>query len=177
VSEAPWTFYDPKKATGTAMLIRQDDLRGPEIARLLRTHLASAKLHSPPESVHALDLEALRAPEITFWTLWDGSDLLGCGALKEIDPLHGEIKSMHTAEACRRRGVGARILTHIIDEGRRRRYRRLSLETGSPEAFTPARALYARYGFVVCEPFANYQEDPYSVFMTLDLAADRPIAG
>jgi putative acetyltransferase len=153
------------------VLIRQDDLRGPEIAELLRAHLASARKHSPPESVHALDLEALRAREITFWTLWDGPDLLGCGALKELDPAHGEIKSMHTAEACRRRGVAARILTHIIGEARSRRYRRLSLETGSPEAFAPARALYARFGFVICGPFENYREDPYSVFMTLDLTA------
>jgi putative acetyltransferase len=152
------------------VLIREDDLRGPEIAELLRAHLGSAKKHSPPESVHALDLEALRAPEITFWTLWDGSDLLGCGALKALDPLHGEIKSMHTAEAYRRRGVAAFILTHIIDEARRRHYRRLSLETGPPEAFAPARALYARFGFVICGPFANYREDPYSVFMTRDLA-------
>jgi putative acetyltransferase len=151
------------------VLIREDDLRGPEIADLLRAHLASARKHSPPESVHALDLEALRAPEITFWTLWDGPDLLGCGALKELDPLHGEIKSMHTAEPYRRRGVAARILAHIIDEARRRRYRRLSLETGSPEAFAPARALYARSGFVICGPFANYREDRYSVFMTRDL--------
>jgi len=160
-----------RQASSVTVLLRQDDLRGPEIAELLKAHLASARKHSPPESVHALDLEALRAPEITFWTLWDGSDLLGCGALKGLDPLHGEIKSMHTAEACRRRGVGARILTHIIDEARRRRYRRLSLETGSPEAFAPARALYARSGFVICGPFANYREDPYGVFMTRDLTA------
>jgi putative acetyltransferase len=160
-----------RQASSVTVLIRQDDLRRPEIAELLRAHLASARKHSPPESVHALDLEALRAPEITFWTLWDGPDLLGCGALKELDPSHGEIKSMHTAEACRRKGVGARILTHIIDEARSRRYRRLSLETGSPEAFAPARALYARFGFVICGPFANYREDPYSVFMALDLTA------
>ena len=151
------------------MLIREDDLRGPEIAELLRTHLESAKQHSPPESVHALDLDGLRAPEITFWTVWGGPDLLGCGALKELDALHGEIKSMHTAHAHRRRGVAARILTHIIDEARRRNYRRLSLETGSPEAFAPARALYARFGFVICGPFANYRVDPYSVYMTRDL--------
>jgi putative acetyltransferase len=151
------------------MLIREDDLRGPEIANLLSAHLASAREHSPPESVHALDLEALRAPEITFWTLWDGPDLLGCGALKELDTRHGEIKSMHTAAPHRRRGVAARLLTHIIEEARARRYRRLSLETGSPEAFAPARALYARFGFVICGPFASYREDPYSVFMTRDL--------
>jgi GNAT superfamily N-acetyltransferase len=109
-----------RQASSVTVLIRQDDLRGPEIAELLWAHLASARKHSPPESVHALDLEALRAPEITFWTLWDGPDLLGCGALKELDPSHGEIKSMHTAEACRRRGVAARILTHIIGEARPR---------------------------------------------------------
>ena len=155
------------------MLIRADDLRGPEIAELLSVHLDDARQHSPPESVHALDLDALRAPGVTFWTVWDGPDLLGCGALKELDPRHGEIKSMHTAHAHRRRGVAARMLTHIIDEARRRNYRRLSLETGSPEAFAPARALYARFGFVFCEPFAGYRVDPYSVFMTRDLTVQQ----
>jgi putative acetyltransferase len=151
------------------MLIRRDDLQGPEIAELLRKHLATMALHSPPESIHALDLAALCAPEITFWTVWEGTDLLGCGALKELDPHHGEIKSMHTAARVRRRGVAAAMVRHILDEARRRAYRRLSLETGSMEGFAPARALYAGFGFVPCGPFADYVLDPNSAFMTLEL--------
>jgi putative acetyltransferase len=157
------------------MHIRRDDLRGGEIAALLRLHLEDAARHSPPESVHALDLERLRAPEITFWTAWDGADLLGCGALKELDPRHGEIKSMHTAARHRRRGVAGGMLRHIIGEADRRRYARLSLETGSMAAFAPARALYDRFGFVACAPFGDYVLDPYSVFMALDLAAPSGI--
>jgi putative acetyltransferase len=152
------------------MLIRNDDLRGPEIAELLRFHLEHMRKHSPPESVHALDLDALRAPEITFWTAWEGPDLIGCGALKELAPEHGEIKSMHTAQRYRRGGVAAVMLRHIIDEARRRSYRRLSLETGAMDAFAPARALYASFGFATCEPFADYGLDPHSMFMTLELS-------
>lgn len=148
------------------MIIRPDDVRGPEMTRLIREHLQSMHLHSPPESVHALGLEALRQPGITVWSAWEGSGLLGCGALKELDPAHGEIKSMRTATPHLRKGVAAAILTHLVDEARRRRYARLSLETGSMAAFEPARALYARFGFDPCGPFADYVEDPYSVFMT-----------
>lgn len=151
--------------------IREDDPGGTEVAALLRAHLEMAAQHSPPESCHALDLDGLRGPDVTFWTAWDGPALLGCGALKALDPRHGEIKSMHTAAAHRGRGVGAHILTHIIAEARRRGYARLSLETGSMAAFAAARALYARYGFAECAPFTGYREDPYSVFMTLDLTA------
>ncbi len=152
------------------MLIRIDDLRGPEIAALLRLHLEFAARHSPPESVHALDLDRLRAPGVTFWTAWEEGDLLGCGALKELSADHGEIKSMHTAERHRGRGIGGRILTVIVDESRRRGYRRLSLETGSMDVFAPARALYSRFGFEPCPPFAGYRPDPYSFCMTLDLS-------
>jgi len=151
------------------MRIRLDDLRGPEIADLLRVHLENSRMWSPPESIHALDLDALRSPEITFWTAWDGATLLGCGALKELDPLHGEIKSMHTAREHRRRGVAAELLAHIIEEARSRSYRRLSLETGSMEAYAPARSLYADFGFVSSGPFSHYVLDPNSCFMTLEL--------
>lgn len=159
------------------MIIAEDDLRGPEIAALLAAHLELMRATSPPESVHALDLGALRAPEITFWTLHDDGQLLGCGALKEIDGGHGEIKSMHTAEAARGRGVARRLLSHIIEEAKRRDYKRLSLETGSPEAFAAARSLYEAFGFQSCGPFADYVFDPFSVYMTLDLEscdAERP---
>jgi putative acetyltransferase len=127
------------------------------------------RLHSPPESVHALDLEALRKPDITFWSAWQDAELLGCGALKELDLLHGEIKSMRTAARHLRKGIAARLLRHIIEEAERRSYRRLSLETGSMEAFAPARRLYTRFGFRQCGPFGSYSEDPNSVFMTREL--------
>ena len=151
------------------MEIRVDDLSSPQIAGLLREHLQSMALHSPPESVHALDLRALREPEITFWSVWRDDALLGCGALKELDPVHGEIKSMRTSADHARQGVATALLRHIIDIARQRSYRRLSLETGSADAFQPARSLYARFGFRECGPFDGYVEDPYSVFMTKEL--------
>lgn len=125
--------------------------------------------HSPPESVHALDLEGLRSPEITFWSAWQEGELLGCGALKQLDTQHGEVKSMRTARAHLRKGVASGILQHIINEAERRSYNRLSLETGSMVAFEPAQALYASFGFEYCGPFADYNEDPNSVFMTRQL--------
>lgn len=152
------------------MHIREDDLRGADVVALLQAHLDDMHRHSPPESVHALDLDALRRPEITFWTMRDdGGALMGCGALKQLDAGHGEIKSMRTAAAHLRRGVAATLLRHLLRTARARGYRRLSLETGAPEAFAPARALYARFGFAECGPFADYAEDPWSVFMTLEL--------
>lgn len=152
-------------------VIKQDNLHGPEIAELLTAHLTFAAEHTPPESIHALDLDGLRAPDMTLWTVWEGSTLLGCGGLKQLDPSHGEVKSMHTSAAHRRKGVAARMLGHIIDQARQRSYRRLSLETGSMDAFGASRALYTRFGFIPCGPFGTYRDDPNSVFMTLDLAA------
>ncbi|HWS90369.1 MAG TPA: GNAT family N-acetyltransferase [Pyrinomonadaceae bacterium] len=151
------------------MEIKVDDLSGPEVHELLREHLRDMHLHSPAESVHALDLDGLRRPEITFWTVREGAELLGCGALKELDPGHAEIKSMRTAAAHLRKGIAARLLTYILEEAARRGYTRLSLETGSAEAFEPARRLYARFGFRYCGPFDGYVEDPHSVFMTREL--------
>ena len=151
------------------MNIQIDDLKGSEIHALLQEHLQSMRIHSPPESVHALDIEALRQPEITFWTVWEGGELLGCGALKELDAQHAEIKSMRTASLHLRKGVAKHLLKYILEEAERRGYSRLSLETGSMEAFAPARQLYAGFGFTYCAPFADYVEDPYSVFMTREL--------
>jgi putative acetyltransferase len=151
------------------MEIKLDDLTGPAIAELLREHLASMAENSPPESVHALNIEQLRQPDITFWSAWDEGDLLACGALKELSPRHGEIKSMRTVSRHRRKGVAARLLQHILDEAKQRNYARVSLETGSMAAFAPARHLYAGFGFKQCGPFADYVEDPNSVFMTKDL--------
>lgn len=151
------------------MLIRIDDLTGPEIRALLEEHLRNMHELSPPESVHALDLRALRNPDITFWTAWSHAELLGCGALRELDRAHGEVKSMRTAASQRRKGVGRAMLEHIIAEARNRSYARLSLETGSIDAFAPARRLYESFGFVTCAPFAGYTDDPNSVFMTRTL--------
>ena len=151
------------------MKIERDDLSRPAIHELLEEHLRSMRALSPPESVHALDLERLRAPEITFWSAWEGDLLLGCGALLELDARHGEVKSMRTPEARRRTGAGRALLMHIIEEARSRGYERLSLETGSMAAFEPAHRLYESAGFTRTGPFGSYAEDPNSVFMTLAL--------
>jgi len=151
------------------MDIRIDDLGGPEIAALLHEHLRDMHRVSPPESIHALDLESLRRPAITFWTIWDAGILAGCGAIKELDPQHAEIKSMRTASSHRRKGVAKQLLQHLLDVAKQRGYTRVSLETGSMDFFMPARALYASFGFENCPPFADYIEDPNSVFMTEQL--------
>lgn len=151
------------------MLIKIDDLRGPEVAQILMEHLDDMYAVSPPESVHALDLEKLRRPEITFWSVWDGNQLAGCGAIKELDETHAEIKSMRTANAYRGKGVALKIMEHILSMAAERNYRRLSLETGPQDFFLPARKLYERFGFEYCGPFSDYQEDPYSTFMTKSL--------
>lgn len=148
------------------MEIRIDDLEGPEIIALLEEHLRRMQATSPPESCHALDLSGLKKPEVTFWTVWQGPELAGCGAIKEIDPTHAEIKSMRTADEFLRRGVASLLLDHIFEMARERGYRRLSLETGSMKEFDASRALYRKFGFAECEPFGDYVEDPNSVFMT-----------
>ena len=148
------------------MNIRIDNLQGPEIRQLLQKQLHGMTLHSPSESVHALDLEAWRRPEVKFWTAWEAMDLLGCGALKELERRPGEIKSMRTSLSHLRKGVARSVLDHMIVEARRRGYGRLSLETGSMQAFAPTRELYLSRDFSYCDPFAQYVPDPYSVFMT-----------
>lgn len=151
--------------------IRRDDLTEPAIRALLEEHLRSMYALSPPESVHAFDVAKLRKPDVTFWSVWSGIELVGCGALRELDPRHGEIKSMRTAAAHRRQGVARAVVSHIIAEAQRRAYERLSLETGSNRAFEPAQRLYASFGFARCGPFGDYREDPNSVFMTRELRA------
>ena len=151
------------------MRIETDDLSRPEVHALLDEHLQNMYRLSPPESVHALDLGKLRSPDITFWTAWDGAELVGCGALKELDAAHAEIKSMRTPQARRRIGAGRAILAHLIDVARQRGYTRLSLETGAVAAFVPAQKLYESFGFAVCGPFGSYREDPNSCFMSLEL--------
>lgn len=154
--------------------IRLDDLTHPAVIGLLEHHLDDFAQHSPAESRHALDLDGLRSSDVTFWTAWDHEELVGCGALEELDAgrddgRHGEIKSMRVADEARGRGIGALILRHLVDEARRRGYQRISLETGSNPPFAPARRLYARHGFVECPPFGDYVPDPWSTFMTLHL--------
>jgi putative acetyltransferase len=151
------------------MEIREDDLTGSETIRFLGAHLENMQQITPPESVHALGVEALRSAEITLWSAWDGDVLLGCGALKALGPESGEIKAMRTDAAHRRKGVGSRILERIIQEARLRGYRSLYLETGSMAEFSAAHALYTRYGFEFRGPFGDYVEDPNSVFMSKDL--------
>ena len=151
------------------MRIEIDDLTRPDVIALLNEHLCNMYALSPPESVHALDLGKLRQPDITFWTVWDADALLGCGALKELSPGHGEVKSMRTPAARRRTGAGRALLAHIIEVAMQRRYQRLSLETGPSPAFLPAHKLYESAGFARCGPFTNYTDDPYSVFMSLRL--------
>lgn len=143
-----------------------DDLSGPEVAELLDDHLKNMATYSPRESRHALDLDSLRAPEITFWSAWENAELVGCAALKELDTDHGEIKSMKTATPHLRKGIATQLLQHLIAEAVERNYRRLSLETGSMSAFEPARRLYSRFGFEYCRPFGSFKSDSNSVFMT-----------
>lgn len=154
------------------MQIMEGGLDDPRVVALLHVHLSRARAETAPGSAHALDLSGLRAPEVSFWSAWEGEELLGVGALKRLDAEHGEVKSMHTAEAARGRGVASALLREILAAGRRRGMRRLSLETGSWAYFLPARALYARHGFVECGPFGDYREDPNSVFMTLELGGE-----
>ena len=122
--------------------------------------------HSPPESVHALDLTALESPDVTFWSFWVDHELAGIGALKELDNEHGEIKSMRTSTHFLRKGIARKLLAHIINQANIRSYKKLSLETGTMDAFLPAQMLYKQFGFKECEPFDNYQEDHYSMFMS-----------
>lgn len=147
------------------MDIREDDLTGEEVIQLLAEHLTHMQSIRPIESVHVLGLEALRSPDVTFWSAWVDDKLAGCGALKEIDAKTGEIKSMRTAKAHRRKGVASALLEHIIHEAKQRTYDVLKLETGARPEFVSARSLYERYGFEYIGPFANYREDPNSVFM------------
>ena len=157
------------------MHIIEGGLDDPRVAALLETHVARARAETAAGSAHALDLDGLKAPGMTFWSAWEDDDVVGVGALRQLSPDHGEIKSMHTAEAARGRGVASALLRRIMETAQARGMRRLSLETGSWPYFLPARAMYARHGFVECGPFGDYVEDPNSVFMTIEMrhAPDR----
>ena len=146
-----------------------DDLSGPAIAEFLDEHVQEMRSLTPLESKHALDLDGLRQPEITFWSVLDGDSLVGCGAIKRLDADHAELKSMRTTSARKRSGIASLLMEHIIAEARRMGFTRMSLETGSAEFFQPARNLYQKFGFDYCEPFADYKLDPHSVYMTRTL--------
>ena len=158
----------------STMEFRLDTPARDDVVKLLQEHLADMYATSPPESVHALDPDALAHPAITFWTVRENRQLLGCGALKELSAQQGEIKTMRTAVPARGRGVAGLVLQGIIAEGRSRGYRTLFLETGAEDFFAPARRLYARHGFAECPPFGGYREDPNSVFMRLELGRMDP---
>lgn len=149
--------------------IAEDDLTGPEIAALLRLHLDEMHQWSPPESVHAMPIERLRQVDVTFYAAWDADRLAACGGIRHLDARHGELKSMRADPAYRGKGAGKAMLHHLIAVARARGYTRISLETGRPEAFLPARRLYESHGFVECPPFADYTVDPFSICMTRDL--------
>ena len=159
----------PQPFLRSAVRILEGGLDDPRVIDLLRTHLTRARAETAPGSAHALDLSGLRSPDVTFWSAWDGDALAGVGALRRLSAEHGEVKSMHTAETARGRGIGSALVRHIMARAREHGMRRLSLETGSWAYFLPARALYARHGFVECGPFGDYREDPNSVFMTIEL--------
>jgi putative acetyltransferase len=151
------------------MQITPGDLTDSRVIDLLRYHFTTARAQTAPGSAHALDLKGLQSPDITFWTAWDDETLIAIGALKQLSRDHGEVKSMHTIAAARRRGVGGAMLQHLIAFAQSRGMSRLSLETGSWDYFQPAVALYRSYGFVECPPFGDYVPDPNSIFMTLDV--------
>lgn len=148
------------------MKILLDDLSGNEIAKFLEDHIEDMKATSPPESKHALDLEGLKSSELTFWSVYENHNLIACGALKELDKFHGEIKSMRTAASARGKGIASKLLKHILNVAKSRGYSKVSLETGSMKFFEPARKLYFSHGFQSCAPFASYTDDPNSVFMS-----------
>lgn len=147
------------------MIIKIDNLDGAQVKQLLQEHHEDMLKHSPPESVHALDLSSLKQPEVTFWTAWINGQLAGCGALKKLDDKHAELKSMRTSQQFLRKGVAGNLLKQMLAIAEERSYEKVSLETGTMVAFVPAQKLYKSFGFRECKPFADYQEDPYSMFL------------
>ncbi|QFI38349.1 GNAT family N-acetyltransferase [Moritella marina ATCC 15381] len=151
------------------MEIRIDDLTGKEVAQLLQEHHQDMLDHTPAESVHSLDISGLKAPDVTFWSAWIEGELAGCGAIKVIESGHAELKSMRTSSTHLRQGVAQRLLTYIITAAQQQGITKMSLETGTPDSFIPAQKLYRDFGFNECAPFADYCEDPYSLYMTKEL--------
>jgi putative acetyltransferase len=160
-----------------ALVIALEDPRAADVRALLERHLAFAHETSPPEDVHALDVAGLLDASIAFFGARHDGELVAVGALKQLDPSHGELKSMHTAAAARRQGAGRFMLEYLLALARDREYERVSLETGSMEAFAPARTLYRSAGFRECGPFGDYAPSPNSTFMTIALGPHRSAPG
>ena len=154
------------------MRIELDDVSRPQVLALLEEHLHNMYELSPPEKVFAFDASKLMAPEITFWTIWEDENLLGCAALKELSTSQGEIKSMRTPKATRRRGAGRALLAHILEVAKGRNYEELFLETGCHPDFEAAQKLYRSAGFTPCAPFGSYRENSNSVFMSMRLSSN-----
>ena len=148
------------------MKILVDDLSGPAIAAFLDEHVRQMRAITPLESKHALDLDALRHPDITMWSAYDGDELVGCAALRRLSPTHGELKSMRTRPSRARAGIASTLLTHLLTEAATRGWTRLSLETGTDPFFAPARKLYEKFGFTYCDPFSGHTPSPHNTFMT-----------
>lgn len=153
-----------------SFVVGPDDPRSSDVRALLELHLRFAHEHSPPEDVHALDVDGLLDPAVTLFSVRNDGDLVAVGAIRQLDPDHVEVKAMHTVESARGQGAGRAMLDHLLAVAVERGAVRVSLETGSMEAFAAARALYARAGFVPCDPFGDYEPSPNSTFMTLELA-------
>ncbi len=166
-SHLNWALYELRKIQN--MEIKIDDLSGGEVFKLLEEHLADMYATSPPESAHALDVHALKSPDITFFSGWIGNELQGCLAFKQLTPQHIELKSMRTSSSSRKSGVATQLLAHALNVAIDRGYQKVSLETGTHEFFQPAINLYEKFGFTYCAPFADYNLDPHSHFMTRDL--------
>ena len=140
-----------------------------EVNDLLKKHFIELRSVSPAGSTHVLDIDGLKDPSIKFWSLWENNKLIGCGALKFLEKDHGEFKSIRVADEFRKKGIGERIIKHLIDEAKKLEISKLSIETGAGEFFLPARNLFSKFGFKTCPPFAHYKKDPNSCYYTLDL--------
>jgi putative acetyltransferase len=157
-----------------SMFIKKDDLSHPEVQNLLQAHFEELRSNDPAKSCHVLSLDELRRSDVSLYSAWNGEgSLLGCGALKELDPKHGEIKSMRTATAHLRKGVARAMTKHLLAEARRRGYTRVSLETGWKDKYASARGLYKSLGFEKCDAYVGYAPDPNSVFMTIELYLEK----
>ena len=140
-----------------------------EVNDLLKKHFIELRSVSPVGSTHVLDIDGLKDPSIKFWSLWENNKLIGCGALKFLEKNHGEFKSIRVADEFRKKGIGERIIEHLIEEAKKLEISKLSIETGAGEFFLPARNLFSKFGFKLCPPFAHYKEDPHSCYYTLNL--------
>ena len=147
----------------------ENNFDDPQVNELLTKHFIELRSVSPEGSTHVLDIPGLKDPSIKFWSLWENNKLVGCGALKFLEKNHGEFKSIRVADEFKKRGAGERIINHLIEEAKKLKISKLSIETGAGEFFLPARKLFSKFGFKKCPPFAHYKDDPNSCYYTLNL--------